>query len=59
MGELLCFSGGGAEQGGGGDGSAEITGPCTPIIIMPHRHPRASQQQHVEAITGNHQDAMV
>lgn len=29
------------------------------ISIMPQRHPRASQQQHVEAITGIHQDAVV
>lgn len=55
-GDLLCFSVGGAEQGA--DGTAEITEPCTPIIIMLHRR-RSSQQQHVEAIVGNRQDAIV
>lgn len=40
--------------------STEITDPCTPIIIMLHCHPTASnQKEHVEAIRGNYQDAIV
>lgn len=54
--DLSCVSSGGAKQGA--DGTAEITDPCTPIIIMLHRR-RSSQQRHAEAITGNLQDGIV
>lgn len=53
---LLCFSGSEAKQGA--NGTAEIIDPCTPIIITVHCR-RSSQQQHVEAITGSRQDAIV